>query len=295
MIIVKLQGGLGNQMFQYAIGRRLALLHQVDLKLDLTELLDRTAKANFTFRDYELGVFQINSLIAEVEEVSLFNQNDIVSKIKRLFIPIKLVLEKSLNFEPMIQYSGDQVYLNGYWQSEKYFESIRTVLLSDFTLRQSFLDKHTADEQIKTIKNHIETTPSVSVHFRRGDYITETITNSVHGTCTVDYYRNAINLILEKVESVHLFLFSDDPEWVLINQLFDDLPTTVVTTSDKHLDMYLMSLCQHNIIANSSFSWWGAWLNRNQEKIVIAPKMWFRKDDLNQQTQDLIPQNWIRL
>ena len=295
MTIVRLQGGLGNQMFQYAIGRRLALLHQVDLKLDLTELLDRTAKSNFTFREYELNAFQINSLIAEVEEVSLFYRNDIVSKIKRLFIPAKLIQESSLNFEPAILNSGNQVYLNGYWQSEKYFESIRTVLLSDFTLRQSFLDKHTADEGITTIKTQIETTPSVSVHFRRGDYITDSITNSVHGTCTADYYRNAINLIRQKVASAHLFLFSDDPEWLLKNRLFNDLPTTVVTTSNKHLDMYLMSLCQHNIIANSSFSWWGAWLNRNPEKLVIAPEKWFANGNMNDQTTDLIPEKWIRI
>jgi len=295
MIIVKLQGGLGNQMFQFAIGRRLALLHMVDLTLDLTELLDRTPKSNFTFREYELGVFQINSQIAAEQEVRVFNQNDIVSKIKRLFISTKLVPEKSLNFELTILNLGNQVYLNGYWQSEKYFESIRTVLLSDFTLRQSFLDKHTADERIKTTKSQIETTPSVSVHFRRGDYITDSITNIAHGTCTLEYYRNAINLICEKDASVHLFIFSDDPDWVQTNRLFDDLPTTVVTTSDKHMDMYLMSLCQHNIIANSSFSWWGAWLNRNPDKMVIAPKRWFAKEELNQQTQDLIPQNWIRL
>lgn len=295
MIIVKLQGGLGNQMFQYAIGRRMALLHKIDLKLDLTELTDRTPKANFTFRDYELGVFQINPLIAEEREVSIFNRNDIFSKIKRLFCPTKLIQEKNLNFNPTILNSGDQVYLNGYWQSERYFDNIRTVLLSDFKLRQSFLEKYTANERIKIIKKQIETPPSVSVHFRRGDYITDSITNSVHGTCNIDYYRKAINLIREKVASVHLFLFSDDPEWVLKNHLFDDFPATSVATSDKHLDMYLMSLCQHNIIANSSFSWWAAWLNQNPEKLVIAPQRWFANNELNQQTQDLIPQNWIRL
>lgn len=295
MIIVKLQGGLGNQMFQYAIGRRLALSHQVDLKLDLTALLDRTPKANFTFRDYELDVFQINPQIAEESEVRLFNSNDPVSRIKRLFVSTKLVREKNLRFQPTILNSGGQVYLNGYWQCEKYFDAIRTEILNDFTLKESTLNELHENVILTETKELMLKSNSVSVHFRRGDYVSDEITNSFHGTCSIQFYQDAIKLMAQQVQSPHFFLFSDDPEWVLKNRIIDDFPTTVVTTSNMHLDMYMMSLCKHNIIANSSFSWWGAWLNRNPEKLVIAPQRWFAKDELNPQTQDLIPQNWIRL
>lgn len=295
MIIIKLMGGLGNQMFQYALGRRLALLNQVDLKLDLTELLDRTPKANVTFRDYELGVFQINSEIAKEKEVRLFYHNDIISKIKRLIISTKLLTEKSLNFDPNILDSGNQVYLSGYWQCEKYFEPIRNVLLSDFTLRQSFLDKLTTDERIRNIKNQIKTTSSVSVHFRRGDYVSDLVTNHFHGTCSMSYYQNAIERIAVEIANPHFFLFTDDPDWVINQKIIESFPTTLVLTSNMHLDMYLMSLCKHNIIANSSFSWWGAWLNQNEKKLVIAPKKWFADSNMNDQTIDLIPEKWIRI
>lgn len=293
MIIVKLQGGLGNQMFQYAIGRQLSIINNTNLKLDLTFLLDRTPREHLTFRNYELGAFQINPLIAEKSEVRLFNQNDPISRIKRLFARTKLVREKNLRFQSTILNSGDQLYLNGYWQCEKYFDAIRTELLNDFTLKDySLSELH--KNHLRIIES-INKTNSVSVHFRRGDYVSDKITNSFHGTCSIQFYQDAIKLMAKQVQSPHFFLFSDDPEWILKNRIINDFPTTVVTTSNMHHDMYLMSLCKHNIIANSSFSWWGAWLNRNPEKMVIAPKRWFAKDELNPQTQDLIPQNWIRL
>jgi hypothetical protein len=255
--------------------------------------LDRTPREHLTFRDYELGEFQINPLIAEESEVRLFNQNDPVSRIKRLFSRTKLVREKNLRFQPTILNSGDQVYLNGYWQCEKYFDAIRTELLNDFTLKYDLLSE-LHKNQLEPIES-INRTNSVSVHFRRGDYVSDEITNSFHGTCSIQFYHNAIKLMAKQVQSPHFFLFSDDPEWILKNRIINDFPTTVITTSNMHHDMYLMSLCKHNIIANSSFSWWGAWLNRNPEKRIIAPKRWFAKDELNPQTQDLIPQNWIRL
>lgn len=295
MIIIKLQGGLGNQMFQYAMGRQLSIINNTNLKLDLTFLLDRTPREHLTFRDYELGAFRINPQIAEESEVRLFTQNDPFSRIKRLFASTKLVAEKNLRFQPNILNSGNQVYLNGYWQCEKYFDAIRTELLDDFILKESTLNKlhenviHTETKELMLKSN------SVSVHFRRGDYVSDSVTSQFHGTCSMNYYQDAIGRIADQITNPHFFLFSDDPEWLVSNRIIDDFPTTVVTTSNMHLDMHLMSLCKHNIIANSSFSWWGAWLNSNPEKMVIAPKRWFVKDVSNEQTQDLIPQNWIRL
>lgn len=295
MIIVKLQGGLGNQMFQYAIGRQLSIINNVSLKLDLSFLLDRSPKEHFTFRNFELGTFNIKADYANDFEVRHFTHNDLISKLRRKFGQTKLINEGVLRFHPTIFNSGENVYLNGYWQCEKYFDSIRAEILNDFTLKESTLNILHESSQLREIKELILKKNSISVHFRRGDYVSDEVTNSFHGICSIQYYQDALKFITEKVQSPHFFLFSDDPEWILKSRIINDFPTTVVTTSNMHLDMYLMSLCQHNIIANSSFSWWGAWLNRNPDKLVIAPQRWYAKDELNPQSQDLIPQNWIRL
>ena len=295
MIIVKLQGGLGNQMFQYAIGRQLSIINNTYLKLDLSFLNDKTPRANFTIRNYELDAFNLACSFPEYIEIKHFYQNNLISKIKRRLGSLKQVKEKGLKFNPNILELKGNIYLSGYWQSEKYFEAIRSNLLSEFSLKNSLQDKLESDESLQQIKELINTTNSVSVHFRRGDYVSDSVTNQFHGTCLMNYYQDAIRRIADQIPNPHFFLFSDDPEWVVSNRIIDDFPTTVVTAPNMHLDMYLMSLCKHNIIANSSFSWWGAWLNPNPEKMVIAPKRWFAKDELNLQTQDLIPQNWIRL
>jgi len=295
MIIVKLMGGLGNQMFQYAIGRQLSIINGTVLKLDLSFLLDRTPREHFTFRDFDLGVFNIEADYTVDSDIANFINNDLISKLQRIFRQKKLINEASLSFQPNVLNLGDNVYLDGYWQCEKYFNSIRNEILNDFTLNQSTLGKLHENVLLQETKELMLKSNSVSVHFRRGDYISDNATNNFHGICSTEYYQDAIKLIAQKIQSPHFFLFSDDTEWLLNNRIIDNFPTTVVKTSDMHLDMYLMSLCKNNIIANSSFSWWGAWLNRNIEKLVIAPQRWFANHERNQQTMDLIPQNWIRL
>lgn len=295
MIVVKLQGGLGNQMFQYAIGRQMSMINSTELKLDLSFLLDRTPREHFTFRDFELGDFDIKADYATNSDVDNFINNDLTSKLKRLFGQKKLVNEGSFSFHPKVLSLGNNVYLDGYWQCEKYFDSIRNEILNDFTLKQSRFNKLYENVLLQETKELMLRSNSVSVHFRRGDYISDNATNSFHGICSLQYYQNAIKLITQRIQSPHFFLFSDDTEWLLNNRIIDNFPATVVKTSDMHLDMYLMSICKHNIIANSSFSWWGAWLNQNIDKLVIAPQRWFANEERNQQTKDLIPQNWIRL
>lgn len=295
MIIVKLQGGLGNQMFQYAIGKQLSLLHKTRLKLDLSFLQDRTPRKHFTFRDFELESFDINCEYTTAKETKIFNNNSLINRIKRRLSQTKFIYEKNHNFQKNIFQSGDQIYLDGYWQSEKYFNRIRDILMNDFTLKKTISDKMNSKDPLNILVQSIKNSNSVSVHFRRGDYISDEVVNSFHGTCSNQYYLNAIDLIAQKVRSPHFYLFSDDPEWISSNPIFNGFPYTIAATSDMHIDMHLMSLCQHNIIANSSFSWWGAWLNRHSEKMVIAPERWFANDIMNQQTRDLIPQNWIRI
>jgi len=295
MIIVKLQGGLGNQMFQYAIGRRLALLNQVDLKLDLMFLNDKNPTSHYTIRNYELDAYNLVCDFSEYIETEHFYRNNLLSKIKQKLGSLKQMNEKGLKFNPEILELKGNIYLNGYWQCEKYFEAIRSNLLSEFSLKNSLLEKMESDKSIKQIKDLINTTNSVSVHFRRGDYVSDSVTSKFHGTCSINYYQEAIKQIAAQISNPHFFLFTDDPDWVKSQKIIEGFPSTMAVTSNMHFDMYLMSRCKHNIIANSSFSWWGAWLNPTEEKLVIAPKNWFAKEELNQQSQDLIPQNWIRL
>ena len=140
----------------------------------------------------------------------------------------------------------------------------------------------------------IKSTNAVSIHFRRGDYVDQPETNKTHGTCTKEYYQKAVDLMASRIVNPHFFLFSDEPEWIKEN-FSTAIPSTHVAGYPGFIDMYLMGLCRHNIIANSSFSWWGAWLNINPDKIVIAPTQWFAIDEINNKAVDLVPSNWIRL
>lgn len=287
MIISRLIGGLGNQMFQYAVGRSLAIANSCELKLDVSGF------ENYTLHNgYELDIFNIKAGIANSKEVSR-----LVSKQSRLmrfvFRKLKIkksthFLEKSFTFDHNFFDAKPPVYLDGYWQSYKYFESIEPQLKQEFSLKNS-ISRLNLD-----ISEQISSVNAVSVHIRRGDYVSNKHTNSVHGLCSLDYYRAAIQTITERVENPFFFIFSDDIAWIKDNLTTNSDTVYVDHNSGKqsYNDMYLMSLCQHHIIANSSFSWWGAWLGANAKKIVIAPKQWFVNDTV---TNDLIPKSWLRL
>jgi hypothetical protein len=179
-------------------------------------------------------------------------------------------------------------YLVGYWQSEKYFVKHKEVIRQELTFKNEL-----SPENLATASSLLKTA-SVSLHVRRGDYVSSQATNDVHGVCTLDYYRNAISHMARSVESPRFFIFSDDINWVKAN-LQLDFPCEYIANNvgaNSYVDMRLMSMCKHNIIANSSFSWWGAWLNSNPNKIVIAPKKWFAKA---LSTEDLIPAKWVVL
>jgi hypothetical protein len=181
-------------------------------------------------------------------------------------------------------------YLLGYWQSPRYFEVIEDEIRSEFRFKRPL----SAIGQM--IANKITATQSVSLHVRRGDYLASRA-SSVHGTCTVDYYKRSLDQLSSRVGSLEVFVFSDDIQWAKQNLCFpysmNFVQHTTMKTADE--DMHLMSLCCHNIIANSTFSWWGAWLNTNPGKTVIAPLKWFVDKKLNAMTADLIPSTWERL
>lgn len=290
MIITELNGGLGNQMFQYAVARRLAKIHGTKLKIDISGF------DAYRLRAYELSHFNIDVEFVNYADIALFKASNCIKqsllKLKNSFKPFKLmeVKEKYFHFDESILYLPDNVYLRGYWQSEKCFNDIENTIRSDFSLREKLTNE---SEEIANLIRRSKV--SVAIHIRRGDYVSNPTTNSMHGTCSLSYYQECVKELAEKFSDLQLFIFSDDPVWVKAN-LYYKYPTVFVShnaSERAYEDMHLMSLCEHNIIANSSFSWWGAWLNNNPDKIVFAPKKWFRKDEIN--TKDLIPDNWIRV
>lgn len=302
MIIVRLEGGLGNQMFQYAMGRHLAELQSTTLKLDVS-----TFEA-YKLHRYSLHCFHIWEHFATQTEIDSHrgdistNSYKLVTRglLRRLHInyptgfvsPDRFVLfEKTFNFDPTYLQRTGPIYVWGYWQTEKYFAAIRDALLREFAI------KYRQDLESKRISELIDSTHSVSLHVRRGDYVQDPRTNQVHGACDQSYYQRSVQHIAAHIENPHFFVFSDDPIWVK-KELKLGFPTTVVDHNDASRnfeDLRLMSQCKHNIIANSSFSWWGAWLNENPSKIVMAPKQWFADQAREAQAGDIVPEAWTKV
>jgi hypothetical protein len=290
MIISNIIGGLGNQMFQYAAGKSLSINKNEEFKIDIR---------NFKkyFRKFELNtVFDCKINFASKNDLE-----DILSWQKNLFFQellkmkqFKFLRKKNFIVEPHFHYWEDvnklkkNIYLYGYWQSEKYFINNEKDIRKNFQFKQPLIDKNLK------ISNDIKNSNSVSLHIRRGDYLTNK-KNSFIGICSTDYYKNAISIISSKITNPVFYFFSDEMEWVKKN-FTNNLNIKFVDHNDKqksHFDLQLMSLCRHNIIANSSFSWWGAWLNTNANKIVIAPQKWLQCGSLI--TKDIIPNSWLQI
>lgn len=292
MIITKLIGGLGNQMFQYAAGKSLAIKKGVELRVDLSHL-KKNASGLYTQRDYELNVFKLNVAEATAEEISIF-ENLNSSKWKRLLqrnmpnmFSKTFFSEAGNHYHPAFETLPKQVYLDGFWQSEKYFQSIRTILLQDFELKNE-LSKH-----VQLLQDKIKNANSVSLHIRRGDYVNLPSANEFHGLCSIDYYQAAEKMLQDKIGVFEFFVFSDDMKWCKENLKFNSDVNFVEHGEAACIDMHLMRTCKHNVIANSSFSWWGAWLNENINKLVVAPEYWFKT--MKSTDSDILPVNWITL
>ena len=284
MIILVLKDGLGNQLFQYAAARALAKSLNTKLLLDISSF-----KYN-KVRKYSLCHFQIQANIASDLQISLFR---LVTRVFNL-INYKNRSRKlrfnfsSIDYAPLIGTVQRNAWIEGYWQSEKYFHSIEELIRHEFVVI-SPINAYCAD-MLKLIKN----TNSVSLHIRRGDYVNDAIVHSIHGVCSLDYYINAIKLILLNVESPLIFVFSDDITWVKNNLLVDTVQFVYVDDDKRtdYDDLRMMYSCKHNIISNSSFSWWGAWLNSFADKIVIAPKKWVNHTHEN---PDILPEKWLQI
>jgi len=284
MIIVKIFGGLGNQLYQYAAAKYLAEKHKVPIRLDLS------AFDSDKLRNFDLQKFNTKFAIASKEDIAnLLPRNNIAKALQYLRPKEKRTYhrERGLHFDNTFSSIGPNVYLKGYFQSERYFLPIEQIIRAEFALDRSYT------LQVEDIATNMRNEPSVSVHIRRGDY-TDPEVLRIHGVLQKDYYQKAITMAKQAIPNARFYFFSDDAGWVKEN--FDLTNSVIVSgqhTTSHVEDFYLMSQCRNNIIANSSFSWWCAWLNDNSEKLVVAPASWFaaRPDD----SADRIPDSWKQI
>jgi hypothetical protein len=277
MIITRLEGGLGNQLFQYVIGRHLSIKNNTGLVLDTSNyLIDKNN------RHYELCRYNIKAKTANIITCIFVRLGKyIIPKIKQN------IRQRSIYFNKEILSEKGNIILDGYWQSEEYFKNIRDIILDDLTLLSD------PDKENKKMLKHINNSNSVCLHVRRDDFVSNPLLQQYHGSLTLEYYNKAIGTICDRTIDPEFYIFSDEPQWCKRN-IITNRPHAYVDINgpDKAPeDLRLMSACNHFIIANSSFSWWAAWLSRYKEKIIIAPKRWYRTRDAG----DIVPKRWLRI
>lgn len=288
LIYSKISGGLGNQLFQYAAGRALALRHRVPLVLD-TGWFDHVPKSN-TPRFFELSRYVVAARVTQGYErvLSRLHNGQILGRLQWLPRPWKHVREKGFNYQELSIGDGRPVYLDGYWQSYKYFEAFRHTLLDELTPSVPM------SPQDKALASMLHDGLGVSVHVRRGDYVSNAKAHQNHGLAPLTYYAQSIRRMHEIFPHARFFVFSDDLEWARRHL---PLPEDAVYVGHNgpesaFQDLRLMSLCTGHVLANSSFSWWGAWLSTAPGKRVIAPVQWFAD---GRPTPDLMPPGWERI
>lgn len=286
MIIIKNTGGIGNQMFVFALYKKL-ISKGFQCKIDVSSFKKTLNHENILISDFFPN---IEFEIATNDEIHALadNKNDLLSRIRRKFFKIKKshiqcheLVYKKFNFLKNTNY-----YLDGYWQSEKYFLDYRLQVVNLFEFPKL------GSERNRNLEKRIKNSNSVSIHVRKGiDYQSKTFINS----CNSDYYEKAINLIKEKINNPTFYIFSDNKDWILNNLNLSDCDFEFIDWNplqgkECYIDMQLMSMCKHNIIANSTYSWWGAWLNKNYSAIKIAPKEWLNNSQYK--INDIIPVKW---
>lgn len=282
MILVRLIGGLGNQMFQYAAGRALAA------RLDAPLLLDLRDFRRYRLRSYGLDRMQIQARPATTWELArwpIWLRSRRWSG-ERFGLGSRWFREERMRFSPAFANLTGAVGLDGYFQSERYFASIRQPLMQEFRPRAPL------SRENEVLAETMRAVAGASLHVRRGDYVSDPKTSAVHGVCSPAYYQRAIATLRDRYEGLQVFVFSDDPAWCRANLSLDGATFVENNGAAPECDIFLMAQCRHHIIANSSFSWWGAWL-ADQPGMTIAPSPWFSDDGLHD--DDLIPPAWLRL
>ncbi len=296
MIIVRLKGGMGNQMFQYAFARALAERNHDEVVLDAAPLLDRTPRANFVFRGYDLDIFNINARLTFFSRCALrfpmpvlwAGMSVIVTYVKSVFGVQRFIRETDdfgvASIEALSR-TGN-FYLDGAWQNEKYFASIAPEIRREFTLREPF------SARAQKLEDEIRVGVSIGVNVRRGDFVT---------VQRVEYYQRGVKAVLERLRGVasasHIYVFSDEIDWCRENLKFPGMPATYVGReyAGKKFSEYLSLLasCRHFIIPNSSFAWWAAWLGNAVDKMVVAPKQWDRT--VTARSEKIVPEEWMKI
>jgi hypothetical protein len=286
---------MGNQMFQYAAARSLAEHRNTILKVDVSPLVPSDPRG----RTYGLGCFCHSADIASSEEINDLTRRNATwvmracHKVKESLLPCyrqSVFGERSrFRVDPCFYALKPPVYLWGYWQAVGYLQSVQAQIRKEF----QFVDP--PQGRNATLAAEISRSTSVAVHVRRGDYASDPIVRDKHGLCSVAYYKRCIEHLQRSEKHPVFFVFSDEPEWAR-SHLRINAPTVFVTNNgidDSHLDLQLMTLCKHHIIANSSFSWWGAWLSTSTGKKVYTPQKWLADGKVD--TSGLIPGSWTRL
>jgi hypothetical protein len=290
MIIVQLKGRLGNQMFQYAFSRNYSLRgHKVFFDL----IGYKNQGGNQVSAKFELAsLFDVNVPELPKWGYDYFYSDGYTWRVLRKVnvMRVKQVMESDLRYDEAYLHHKGNVWFSGYFQNEKYFSDISEDIRRDFTYIRP------VPRELQDVLDAIQRSESVSIHVRRGDFLTSG--NKGHGVLPLSYYREAISLVRANMSNSQFFIFTDDPAWVKreFKAILNDY--TLVehpAESESLVDIFLMSQCKHNVTANSSFSWWGAWLNNNPHKLVVAPKRWCVDPVLDVQTSDIVPKRWIRI
>ncbi len=296
IIVAKIFGGLGNQMFQYAFGASLAKMHNAELLVDVRSCINST-------RGFMLSNFNITAKIASEDDLTKFNdvaklgRNPLIDFLSSPFKYLKYMIQHNCRIPERVYVYSDRhscfngsAYIYGAWQSPKYFHDIKNEIFKEYTLKNAI-----DDVNLQTLEN-ITKTDSVSIHVRRGDYVGEKYKNDF-AHLDINYYMDSIKYMKDRYPNAVFFIFSNDIDWCKSNFGNSDNFQYVDQNNEQtgYIDMYLMSQCKHNIIANSTFSWWGAWLNKNENKIVICPSEWFGPNLKHQSIKDLYEEDWIKL
>ena len=301
MITIKLMGGLGNQLFQYAFGTSLAIKLNQEIVYDISWFIhERTRFLKLNSLGLSLKYKTAGNIYAILKKLAIYSSGR--SKLIRSFKPLKrleTVYELKNSFFNTIAKESDfdiekindnkNYYLEGYWQNPEYFEDIRNIILGSINFPEF------QNAQDLNLQKQICDSESVLIHIRRGDYANDPKTNHYFGTCSLEYYQKAAELIMSKHTNTKFFLFSDDPDFVKTN--FGFLPNATLVSDNRRSEideLNLMHSCKNFIIANSSFSWWGAWLSQNPKKIIVAPKQWYKNQEANERCK-IVPDNWVRL
>jgi len=293
-VLVRLIGGLGNQMFQYAAARAVAVRCDAPLMLDISWFASETER-RFALSPFRIRAGKLDLAPSRPPRNSRWNM--IFQRFAHRFnrrvathkFGIPIYREGSFRYDSCVQTLQAPVYMDGYFQSEKYFADCRNIIFDDFQISDPPRSKAQA------LLARIEAADAICMHVRRGDYVTNPATKAFHGLCSMDYYRRGLQDIARNLTQPECFVFSDDPVWVHDN-LKLDLPMTVVDIhgpDEAHEDLRLMAACHSYVIANSSMSWWGAWLGGRAGKRVVAPRQWLQAPGMD--TRDLIPNDWVRL